>query len=107
MRREDVMTPPFDASPPMSGFEDTPPMARGPVPVSPAASASILFVTPEMSDFTRIGGLGEVSAALPRALRTGADVRVMIPGYRDVLSSGRSIEIVGRLPARWHIPACE
>lgn len=69
--------------------------------------ARVLFVTPEMSDFTRVGGLGEVSAALPRALRSCADVRVLIPGYTDVLASGLPVEVVGRLPAYCNIPPCD
>ena len=39
-----------------------------------AAAASngrkVLFVTSEIHDFVQTGGLGEVSAALPRALRS-------------------------------------
>ena len=42
----------------------------------------VLFVTTEMDDFIRVGGLAAVSAALPRALRPWADVRVLLPGYR-------------------------
>ena len=45
----------------------------------------VLFVTSEMSDFVQVGGLGAVSAALPRALKRHGDVRVMLPGYRQVL----------------------
>jgi starch synthase len=60
-----------------------------------------------MSDFTQVGGLGEVSAALPRALRLGADVRVLIPGYPKVLACGLPIEVVGRLPEFCNIPACD
>ena len=59
----------------------------GPVPV-PARPASlrrrILYATPEMADFVKTGGLGEVSAALPRALVPHYDIRVLIPGYRQV-----------------------
>ena len=40
----------------------------------------VLFVTTEMDDFVRVGGLAAVSAALPRALRPWADVRVLLPG---------------------------
>ncbi|MFC6051151.1 glycogen/starch synthase, partial [Methylobacterium hispanicum] len=35
----------------------------------------VLFATPEMADFVKTGGLGEVAGALPRALRRGFDVR--------------------------------
>lgn len=66
----------------------------------------VLFVTSEMSDFVKAGGLGEVSAALPRALRASHDIRVLIPGYREVLA-GREVTIVGRLEAAFGLPACD
>jgi starch synthase len=45
----------------------------------------ILFVTPEMHPLTKTGGLADVSAALPAALRQlGVDVRVLMPGYPKV-----------------------
>jgi starch synthase len=48
----------------------------------------VLFVTPECAPLTKTGGLGDVSAALPAALRSmGFDVRTLIPGYREVLSA--------------------
>lgn len=67
----------------------------------------ILFVTSEIADYVKTGGLGEVSAALPRILRMYYDVRVLVPGYPQVLSSGEQISIVGRLPRQRDIPACE
>jgi starch synthase len=66
----------------------------------------VLFVTSEISDYHQTGGLGEVSAALPRALRTMCDVRVLIPGYRRVLDRHGPIDVVSRLPAAGAIPAC-
>jgi starch synthase len=46
-----------------------------------------LFVTPECAPLTKTGGLGDVSAALPAALRSiGLDVRTLIPGYREIVS---------------------
>ncbi|KAA2244030.1 glycogen synthase GlgA [Salinarimonas soli] len=71
-----------------------------------ASGPRILFVTSEMSDFVKAGGLGEVSAALPRALRATHDVRVLIPGYRQVLA-GRKVTTVGRLRAAYGLPACD
>ncbi|MBV8474027.1 MAG: glycogen/starch synthase, partial [Hyphomicrobiales bacterium] len=39
-----------------------------------------------MSDFVQAGGLGAVSASLPRALRRHSDIRVLLPGYRAALA---------------------
>jgi starch synthase len=66
----------------------------------------VLFVTTEMDDFVRVGGLGAVSAALPRALRCWSDVRIMLPGYRDVIEQLTHIEIVGQCAALAEMPAC-
>jgi starch synthase len=66
----------------------------------------VLFVTTEMDDFIRVGGLAAVSAALPRALRRWSDVRVMLPGYRDILEQLTHIEIVGECPSLAEMPAC-
>lgn len=65
----------------------------------------LLFATSELTDFVKVGGLGEVSAALPRALRQTNDIRVLIPGYRQVVA-GRSISEVARLPAVAGLPGC-
>ncbi len=46
------------------------------------ASLRVLFVTPELAPWVKSGGLGDVSAALPAALRAlGVDVRVLVPAY--------------------------
>ena len=66
----------------------------------------VLFVTTEMDDFVRVGGLAAVSAALPRALRPWSDVRVLLPGYRDVVEQLTHIQIVGQSPALAELPAC-
>jgi starch synthase len=65
----------------------------------------VLFVTAEMDDFVRVGGLAAVSAALPRALRSWIDVRVLLPGYRDVIEQITHIEIIGRCAAMAEMPA--
>lgn len=66
----------------------------------------VLFVTTEMDDFVRVGGLAAVSAALPRALRPWSDVRIMLPGYRDVVEQFTHIEVVGQCAALAEMPAC-
>jgi starch synthase len=66
----------------------------------------VLFVTPEIDDFVRVGGLAAVSAALPRALRAWSDVRILLPGYREVVAQFSDIEIVGQCRALGEMPAC-
>src|SRR3712207_290185 len=79
---------------------------EGPATISVQRRRSILFVTSEIADYVKAGGLGEVSAALPRALRHHYDVRILIPGYRQVLSQIGPVEEIARLPASYGIPAC-
>ncbi|HCI3974485.1 TPA: glycogen synthase GlgA [Pseudomonas aeruginosa] len=67
----------------------------------------ILFVTAELSDFVKVGGLGDSSAALPRVLKREHSVRVLLPGYRQVLERCRDLRIIGSLPGRAAIPPCE
>src|ERR1700726_4675329 len=59
-----------------------------------------------MDDFVRVGGLAAVSAALPRALRLQSDVRIILPGYRDVVEQFLHIQIVGQCAALAEMPAC-
>ena len=66
----------------------------------------VLFVTTEMDDFIRVGGLAAVSSALPRALRRWSDVRVLLPGYGEVVEQFTHLEIVGHSPALAEMPAC-
>ncbi|MCJ2091294.1 glycogen synthase GlgA [Methylobacterium sp. J-072] len=67
----------------------------------------ILYATPEMADFVKTGGLGEVSAALPRALVPYYDIRVLIPGYRQVRAAFPEIPVVARLEGFAGVPACD
>lgn len=54
---------------------------------------NVLFVASEVAPFAKTGGLGDVSAALPRALRArGHDVRVVMPMYPRVFEKGRTFE---------------
>lgn len=47
----------------------------------------ILFATSEVAPLIKTGGLADVSAALPAALRAiGVDVRVLVPGYSQVMA---------------------
>ena len=68
------------------------------------ASAKVLFVTSEMSDFLKAGGLGEVSAALPRAMRGLCDVRVLMPGFPAVIQQAEKLEIVRQMMGTAALP---
>jgi starch synthase len=77
------------------------------VSANPSRRTRILFVTPEFGDFVKVGGLGSVSAALPRALLRRCDVRVLVPAYRQVLAHTNAIQIVGRCKSFAGLPACD
>jgi starch synthase len=54
----------------------------------------VLFVTSEVAPLIKTGGLADVSGALPAALRRlGDDVRVLVPGYSQVLKALESFKI--------------
>ncbi|MBI4206762.1 MAG: glycogen synthase GlgA [Betaproteobacteria bacterium] len=58
----------------------------------------VLFVTPECAPLAKTGGLGDVSAALPAALRQlGIDVRVLLPGYPGVFAAVNHARELARL----------
>ena len=67
----------------------------------------VLFVTSEIADLVKTGGLGDVSAALPRAMAHLHDVRVLIPGYPQVLHSENPIHIIGELGGHAALPPCK
>jgi starch synthase len=54
--------------------------------LSGGARVRVLHVTPECAPMTKTGGLGDVSEALPAALReAGVDALTLLPGYPPVL----------------------
>lgn len=69
----------------------------------------ILFATPECAPWVKTGGLGEVSADLPKALRAqGLDAQVLMPAYDSVLKAANAVgEVVpvAELPAAHGFPA--
>ena len=68
----------------------------------------ILFVASELFPYVKTGGLGDVMAALPRAMRAlGADVRFLLPVYPAIRSEFKILgeaaalpELMGGGPAR-------
>jgi len=54
---------------------------------SNAGPLRVLFATSECAPFVKTGGLADVSAALPPAVKAlGLDIRILLPGYRQVLA---------------------
>lgn len=54
----------------------------------PSCIMRLLFVTSEIAPWVKTGGLGDVAAALPEALmRSGLDVRVLVPAYPALKSA--------------------
>ncbi len=60
----------------------------------------VLFATPEIAPWQKTGGLGEVAAALPRALHgLGLDVRLLVPAYPALRAAFRDARPVATLAA--------
>ena len=71
----------------------------------------ILFLSSELAPFAKTGGLGDVSAALPRLLHgLGHDVRPFLPMYARVEAPGRSPHLrihADSASGLFHLPGCE
>ncbi len=68
----------------------------------------VLYATPECAPWIKTGGLGDVAAALPAALRNlGVDVRVLLPGYRELAREVQAAPRVAALAAGPGRPAAE
>ncbi|MEA1938486.1 MAG: glycogen/starch synthase, partial [Pseudomonadota bacterium] len=53
----------------------------------------VLYVSSEIYPLAKTGGLGDVAAALPCALRdSGVDIRLMMPAYRGTVDRMGRIE---------------
>ena len=62
----------------------------------------LLFVSAEVVPFSKTGGLGDVSGALPGALkRLGYDVRVLTPMYGSMTST---VSLLSQTVAELHLP---
>jgi len=61
----------------------------------------ILFVASEAYPLVKTGGLGDVAYSLPHALAArGADLRLLLPGYRALLRQLDKVRILGWLDVR-------
>ncbi len=65
----------------------------------------VLFVSPEIPPWVKSGGLGDVTAALPAALRQGGvDTRVLVPGYGAALDALQHAQCIAEIPAHASLP---
>ena len=67
---------------------------------------NILSISAEVAPFAKTGGLGDVAASLPKALRVlGHDVRVVMPAYQSIEDSYRTGKYTLRaLPGQLSVP---
>ena len=66
----------------------------------------VLFATSEVAPLIKTGGLADVSAALPVALSAlGVDIRVLVPGYPQVMQALKTRGRAATLPALPGVPA--
>ncbi len=60
---------------------------------------NVLFAVAEMAPLAKVGGVGDVSAGLPRALRRlGLDVRVALPLYASIDRDAHGLSRLAALP---------
>ena len=60
----------------------------------------ILYVISEVAPWIKTGGLADVGASLPKALRqAGVDIRLLVPAYADLLAQAQTL----RLRATLHL----
>ncbi|TSA17205.1 MAG: glycogen synthase GlgA [Betaproteobacteria bacterium] len=65
----------------------------------------MLFATSECAPMIKTGGLADVSAALPAALKAlGLDIRILLPGYRQVLAQLPACSEIARIAPLADLP---
>lgn len=58
----------------------------------------VLYITSEVFPFAKTGGLADVSAALPAALRElGIDIKLLVPGYAQAIARAPTVQEIVRL----------
>ena len=68
----------------------------------------LLFVTSEVAPLIKTGGLADVAGSLPAALmHAGLDVRVLVPGYKQVMEGVKSKGRLTSFPALGEMPASQ
>jgi starch synthase len=76
--------------------------------MSAAKRLSVLFVTSEVAPLIKTGGLADVAGSLPAALmQAGVDIRVLVPGYKQVMEGVKSKGRLASFPALGEMPASQ
>ena len=76
--------------------------------MSAPTKLAALFVTSEVAPLIKTGGLADVAGSLPAALmHAGLDIRVLVPGYKQVLEGVKSKGRLATFPALGEIPASQ
>ena len=71
-------------------------------------SPRVLFASPEVAPWVKVGGLGEVARDLPLALnRAGAEVRSLVPAYPALKQAFPQAPIVERIPGAAALPEAQ
>ncbi|HUF20960.1 MAG TPA: glycogen synthase GlgA [Burkholderiales bacterium] len=72
------------------------------------AKLKVLFATSEITPLVKTGGLADVSGALPPAVASlGVDVRVLVPGYPQVMQALKTKGRVAALPGLPGVPPAQ
>jgi starch synthase len=72
------------------------------------AKLKVLFATSEITPLVKTGGLADVSSALPPAVAgLGVDVRVLVPGYPQVMQALKTKGRVAALPGLPGMPPAQ
>ena len=67
-------------------------------PTELAGAVKVLFATSEIAPWVKTGGLGDVAAGLPSALRAaGVDARILVPYYPSLIQAYPAAPVVAEL----------